>query len=202
MLGYTLNLLWRIYVRFPGHNMASPVKFTERTASAILVSSNPTNLVLAGAFQLTFTTYTANMIVPVLVTGIALFPFLLYLIFPSEGVPRYDSSVFLYSSWAIDLIPLKIEIRELDQEQPDVEAAAGVTDSQVANESALEIEEPELDKEAIEAREREALPLEDLIDPFLDKSGAIFGGVIITITLATILATNAAHAGAQVYQIT
>ena len=72
----------------------------------------------------------------------------------------------------------------------------------MANESALEIEEPELDKEAIEAREREALPLEDLIDPFLDKSGAIFGGVIITITLATILATNAAHAGAQVYQIT
>lgn len=77
-----------------------------------------------------------------------------------------------------------------------------MTDSPAAMDSALETDEPQLDKEAKEAREREALPLEDLLNPFLDKSGAIFGGVIITITLATILATNAAHAGAQVYQIT
>ncbi|VDB99832.1 unnamed protein product [Peniophora sp. CBMAI 1063] len=150
-------------------------------SSAILVSSNPTNLVLAGAFQITFTNYTANMIVPVAITGLALFPFLLYLIFPSE-----------------DLIPLRIEIRDL----PDAEAAAGLTDSPAAMDSALETEEPELDKEAKEAKEREELPLEELLNPFLDKEGAIFGGVIITITLATILATNAAHAGAQVYQIT
>jgi Na+/H+ antiporter NhaD/arsenite permease-like protein len=53
-------------------------------ASAILVSSNPTNLVLAGAFGIKFITYTANMVVPVFITIIALFPFLLWVIFPDE----------------------------------------------------------------------------------------------------------------------
>ena len=50
-------------------------------ASAILVSSNPTNLVLAGAFQIKFVVYTANMIVPVVGTAIVLLPFLLYVVF-------------------------------------------------------------------------------------------------------------------------
>lgn len=53
-------------------------------SSAILVSSNPTNLVLAGAFQIKFIDYTANIIVPVLCTAALLFPCLLYLIFRSE----------------------------------------------------------------------------------------------------------------------
>jgi Na+/H+ antiporter NhaD/arsenite permease-like protein len=58
-------------------------------ASAILVSSNPTNLVLAGAFQIRFIDYTANMIVPVILTGVILFPFLLHIVFNSESlVPR------------------------------------------------------------------------------------------------------------------
>jgi Na+/H+ antiporter NhaD/arsenite permease-like protein len=55
-------------------------------ASAILVSSNPTNLVLAGAFGITFIKYTANVIVPVLVTGVVLYPFLLYIIFHDESL--------------------------------------------------------------------------------------------------------------------
>ncbi|KAL1836517.1 hypothetical protein VTJ49DRAFT_5057 [Mycothermus thermophilus] len=58
-------------------------------ASAILVSSNPTNLVLAGAFEIRFIDYTANMIVPVILTGLILFPFLLHIVFNSETlVPR------------------------------------------------------------------------------------------------------------------
>ncbi|KAJ4305951.1 hypothetical protein N0V88_000741 [Collariella sp. IMI 366227] len=62
---------------------------TANIASAILVSSNPTNLVLAGAFEIKFIEYTANMIVPVIITGIVLFPFLLYIVFNDESlVPR------------------------------------------------------------------------------------------------------------------
>ncbi|KAL8336688.1 hypothetical protein RB601_008263 [Gaeumannomyces tritici] len=58
-------------------------------SSAILVSSNPTNLVLAGAFQIKFIDYTANMIVPAVVTGLVLCPCLLFLVFRSEKlVPR------------------------------------------------------------------------------------------------------------------
>ncbi|OAA68229.1 Arsenical pump membrane protein, ArsB [Niveomyces insectorum RCEF 264] len=47
------------------------------TASALLVSSNPTNLVLAGAFRIRFITYTANVAVPVVATAVVLFPVLL-----------------------------------------------------------------------------------------------------------------------------
>lgn len=65
-------------------------------ATAILVSSSPTNLVLAGAFNIKFINYTANLIVPVLVTMIGLFPFLIYVVFANEG-----------------LIPLKITIFQL-----------------------------------------------------------------------------------------
>ncbi|KAL8365587.1 hypothetical protein RB595_004417 [Gaeumannomyces hyphopodioides] len=58
-------------------------------SSAILVSSNPTNLVLAGAFQIKFIDYTANMIVPAVCTGLVLCPCLLFLVFRSEKlVPR------------------------------------------------------------------------------------------------------------------
>ncbi|TGO66969.1 hypothetical protein BOTNAR_0050g00030 [Botryotinia narcissicola] len=68
-------------------------------ASAILVSSNPTNLVLAGAFGIKFINYTANMIVPVVATAVVLFPFLLYIVFADEA-----------------LIPLSIKMHELSEE--------------------------------------------------------------------------------------
>ncbi len=48
------------------------------------VTSNPTNLVLAGAFNIKFINYTANVIIPVVVTAIVMLPFLLFIVFPSE----------------------------------------------------------------------------------------------------------------------
>ncbi|KAM3421463.1 hypothetical protein BST61_g1856 [Cercospora zeina] len=66
--------------------------------SAVLVSSNPTNLVLAGAFGIKFIAYTANVIVPVLGTIILLFPFLLWVLFRKGG-----------------LIPHEIELEELPE---------------------------------------------------------------------------------------
>lgn len=42
---------------------------------ASLVSSNPTNLVLARAFDIKFINYTANMILPVISTAVLVFPF-------------------------------------------------------------------------------------------------------------------------------
>lgn len=70
------------------------------TASAILVSSNPTNLVLAGAFSIRFIIYTVNMIVPVLFTCVVLFPCLLYVIFRDE-----------------ELVPKIIDMHEVDEEE-------------------------------------------------------------------------------------
>ncbi|KAG9994184.1 putative arsenite transmembrane transporter protein, partial [Aureobasidium melanogenum] len=135
-------------------------------ASAILVSSNPTNLVLAGAFQIKFIVYTANMIVPVVVTAIVLFPFLLYVVFASP-----------------QLIPLSIEMETLSDEakskkpvNPNIPQAKG--------------KEPEDDEE--ESPENKELALAEIMNPFLDKGGATFGSVVMAVALITLLGINAA----------
>lgn len=137
-------------------------------ASAILVSSNPTNLVLAGAFNIKFIHYTANMIVPVVATAIVLFPFLLYIVFANE-----------------DLIPYSIKMHELPEEakakkpvNPNIPHARGHTD---ADEADLANNE-----------QGKLLSLEEIMNPFLDKGGATFGAVIMAATLITVLALNAA----------
>ncbi|KAN0092038.1 putative arsenite transmembrane transporter protein [Hyaloscypha variabilis] len=138
-------------------------------ASAILVSSNPTNLVLAGAFHVTFIKYTANMIVPVIVTAIVLFPFLLYIVFAEEA-----------------LIPLKIEMHSLTPEEqakipvnPNIPDGRGIAEEQ----------------ENINDDQGKVLSLEEIMNPFVDKKGAAFGAVIMTATLVTLLAVNASDQG-------
>ena len=136
-------------------------------ASAILVSSNPTNLVLAGAFQIKFVVYTANMVVPVVGTAIVLFPFLLYIVFAD---PK--------------LIPASIRMHELSEEEkkkqpvnPNIPFAS---------------KDAKADSDTNNAEETELLSLEEIMNPFLDKRGAAFGGIIMAATLITVLAINAA----------
>ncbi|KAL2795286.1 hypothetical protein BJX66DRAFT_171367 [Aspergillus keveii] len=140
-------------------------------ASAILVSSNPTNLVLTSAFEIKFIDYTANMIVPVVITAIVLFPFLLYIIFADES-----------------LVPLKIEMHELSDEKkgqkpvnPNIPNARGIAEKE--------------EKEAANGEDGKLLSLEEILNPFLDKRGAAFGAVIMAATLITVLALNAASQG-------
>lgn len=139
-------------------------------ASAILVSSNPTNLVLAGAFQIKFIEYTANMIVPVVATAVILFPFLLYIVFADES-----------------LIPISIEMHDLSEEakarkpvNPNIPNARGVA------------EEEEKKAANTNGVGTQLLSLEEIMNPFLDKGGAAFGAVVMAATLATVLALNAA----------
>lgn len=137
-------------------------------ASAILVSSNPTNLVLAGAFDIKFITYTANMIVPVVVTAIVLFPFLLYIIFADES-----------------LIPLSIKMHELSEEAKSRKPANPNIPHSRGN----------VEEEGIMAANDEQanlLSLEEIMNPFLDKGGAAFGAAVMAATLVTVLALNAA----------
>jgi Na+/H+ antiporter NhaD/arsenite permease-like protein len=143
-------------------------------ASAILVSSNPTNLVLAGAFDVKFINYTANVIVPVLVTGIVLFPFLLYIIFHDES-----------------LIPASIKMEDLPEElknkkpvNPNIPYAKGENDER----------ERENDPNSDDETDKQ-LSLEEILNPFLDKKGAIVGATIMGVTLVTVLALNASSSG-------
>jgi Na+/H+ antiporter NhaD/arsenite permease-like protein len=140
-------------------------------ASAILVSSNPTNLVLAGAFKIKFINYTANIIVPVVATAVVLFPFLLYIVFANES-----------------LIPLSIKMHELPEEargkkpvNPNIPHARGNAEEE---EQAAAYDEPS-----------QLLSLEEIMNPFLDKGGAWFGGALMAATLITLLVNNAVSQG-------
>lgn len=144
-------------------------------ASAVLVSSNPTNLVLAGAFEIKFIVYTANMIVPVVVTAIVVFPFLLYILFAD-----------------VSLIPVSIKMHELSEAakarkpvNPNIPFARGTAE-----------EEEEVNNE-----NGKLLSLEEIMNPFLDKSGAAFGAVIMAATLITLLALNAASNSGQEHPV-
>ncbi|KAK5135333.1 hypothetical protein LTR08_005437 [Meristemomyces frigidus] len=148
--------------------------------SAILVTSNPTNLVLAGAFNITFIHYTANMIVPVVATTIILFPFLLWIIFPSG-----------------EEIPPKIELHELPESRQGMPKKNPNIPFVRQN---AEREESRLDGD-----QGNRLSLEEIMNPFVDKLGATFGAVIMAVTLITILALNAASEGSgehPVYWVT
>ncbi|KAI8978233.1 hypothetical protein BD414DRAFT_524256 [Trametes punicea] len=61
-------------------------------ASVVLVSSNPTNLVLSGAFSLSFLTYAAHVVLPFIAAAACVFPFLVFVLFrsPSLVPPRID----------------------------------------------------------------------------------------------------------------
>lgn len=135
-------------------------------ASAILVSSNPTNLVLAGAFKIKFIDYTRDMVVPVVITAIVLFPFLLYVVFANEA-----------------LIPSSIKMYELDEEararkpvNPNIPYGRGTAGEE--------------EKELASNEAGQLLSLEEIMNPFLDKAGAAFGGFVMAATLITILVLN------------
>jgi len=92
-----------------------------------------------------------------------------------------------------DLIPLRISIHEHPgdrQEQP--------TGPNPEHQWAGELSERDLR----DLEFRNQLPLEEVLDPYLEKFGAIFGGILFALTLVAILVTNALHVGHGVYIIT
>ena len=152
-------------------------------SSAILVSSNPTNLVLAGAFNIKFIVYTANMVVPAVLTGIGLFPFLLYIVFNEPG-----------------LIPEKIDRWTLPEPEDPESAPREPVNPNIPN-----AREPDarriVDEQGQEMESNLQLSLEELLNPFLDKGGAAFGAVVMAATLITVLALNAASTSTGQYPV-
>jgi hypothetical protein len=146
-------------------------------ASAILVSSNPTNLVLAGAFEIKFINYTANMIVPVVATAVVLFPFLLYIVFANPALIPYSIQMHELPAEALDKKPVN----------PNIPHARG------------QMEEEENNMPS--AEQTKILSLEEIMNPFLDKGGAAFGAVIMAATLITVLVLNAVSAGTEAHPV-
>lgn len=146
-------------------------------ASTILVSSNPTNLVLAGAFEIKFIEYTANVIVPVLFTAILLFPFLLFVVFRDDKlVPR-----------TIDMHELPDELRSREPVNPNI---PGVSDD---GDHDADAEDDDAVRTSGEPKKL-LLSLEEIMNPYLDKwSAALIAGLLAT-ALLVVLALNAATA--------
>ncbi|KAM5544968.1 hypothetical protein V8D89_001079 [Ganoderma adspersum] len=94
--GITPPTAW-IFSQFAAANMAS----------VVLVSSNPTNLVLSGAFALSFLSYAAHVVLPFAAAALCVFPFLLFLFRPSSSSSRLPQSGM---ERELILIPRRIEI--------------------------------------------------------------------------------------------
>ena len=111
------------------------------------------------------------MIVPVLVTAIVLFPFLLYIVFADET-----------------LIPVKIEMHQLTlEEQAKVPVNPNIPDGRGIAE--------EQEKQHVNDEQGKVLSLEEIMNPFVDRKGGAFGAFIMSATLITLLAVNASDQG-------
>lgn len=143
-------------------------------ASAILVSSNPTNLVLAGAFQIRYIDYTANMIVPVVITVLFLFPFLLWVVFRGK-----------------EYVPSNIQLHQIP---------AGRRNRDSANPS---LPKPSHSNKPAHEREEEQFldSLQEVLNPYLDKKSAIFNSVIMAMVLVSILVVNATAPAGKEYPV-
>ncbi|KAF7798858.1 hypothetical protein EIP86_010085 [Pleurotus ostreatoroseus] len=107
-------------------------------ASVVLVSANLTNLVLAGAYSLSFIKYTVHVILPFLAGAVSVYP------------------VFMLLFRSSTLIPPSLEL-DLDEQQNESQALT-------------------------------------------DKKGAIFGSILLLITLAVLVGTSTI--GVAVWQVT
>jgi hypothetical protein len=118
------------------------------------------------------------MIIPVVFTMIILYPILVYFIFPSD-----------------DLIPRSINMRALPGEK---KAEGTRPNGTIELTTADHIQIP-----TTRFRSRKVdMDLEEILHPYLEKRAGIFCVVLFVITLAVLLATNAAGAKVEVYAIT
>jgi Na+/H+ antiporter NhaD/arsenite permease-like protein len=137
-------------------------------ASAIFVSSNTTNVVIAQAFKIGFAEYTANIIVPVMAAVVLLPPFLLYIFFADES-----------------LIPFSIKMHQLPEEEN--------ARKPVSPNIPFEDFESVLFEHDGESARTNRLSLSEVMNPFLDKASAAFGVALMFTTLVVLLALTAAN---------
>ncbi|KAL5534598.1 hypothetical protein ACEPAG_1061 [Sanghuangporus baumii] len=117
---------------------------TANMSSAVLPSSNLTNLVLTGAFSYSFISFAAHTILPTLAVATAVFPLLAFVLFTST-----------------ELVPREINIVELQHSVSEPESASS---RDMASRHAP--------------------------GDLTDKGGAIFGSILLGITLSILIGTS------------
>jgi Na+/H+ antiporter NhaD/arsenite permease-like protein len=119
--------------------------FINPVASAVLISSNPTNLVLSGAFSISFVTYASSVALPFLTAALIVYLYLFLVLFRS-----------------VEYVPRNIDL-----------SGGGVGDDGVG------IDRPST--------------------ALIDKSGAIFGSILLMATLGALTGTSTV--GIPVWQV-
>lgn len=139
-------------------------------ATGVLVPSNPTNLLLAGLFNIKLINYTANMTVSITVTALLLFPFLLYIFHEESLIP----SVIKYHE-----LP-----RELMNKRPiNVNIPYSSGRLYKSNDADSELDRTDTNEHDIAS----------ILNPFLAKKSAIAGTIVICSTVIILLALNAVY---------
>lgn len=186
-------------------------------SSAVLVSSNPTNLVIASGFNISFPIYTAYMVLPALVSALAALGAML-LFFRNEpptsaGKKGKDFSSGGVTGWAKSVFTGKSESkgRRRNRSKPPVsptKAGNDIAMQELSNDTQNSNTE---DQEEEETKDSHRTPIIYIpktivrpdVDPkaaLVDPKGAIFASCIMAATLITVIVTNVTG-GAKVYMV-
>ncbi|PWZ03135.1 hypothetical protein BCV70DRAFT_197371 [Testicularia cyperi] len=201
-------------------------------SSAVLVSSNPTNLVIASGFNVNFITYTAYMVLPAFGSAVGgLVAIMLYFRNRDGGNSSSSSSdkdaghSGKVSSFRKMVESVPVIGSRLRSDPPNASAngqvrhrgaaAAAATPIDVAAESTAAADtpaegtrSPELGKKTKNRRKTPIIYIPETIirpdvDPraaLVDKTGAIFGSIVMAATLATLVGTSVVG-GVKVFEI-
>ncbi|KAE8200379.1 hypothetical protein CF336_g727 [Tilletia laevis] len=170
-------------------------------SSAVLVSSNPTNLVIASAFGISFPTYTAYMVLPSFGSALAALVTLLIFFRDRTIVKKEESETQGGATFAkfASAIPAKIRPGFLERR-----STKGVNSSPAANgPPSAETEEADYSPPTQKISYIPSTIIRPDIDPraaLVDKPGAIFVSFIMAATLG-ILITTSVTGHVKVYQI-
>ncbi len=149
------------------------------SASTVLVPSNPTNLVLSGGFGISFTTYTQNVVAPSIASALVVLPTLMWWYGSRSRNPAVRSE----------------RINSPSPRQGVHPEAVG--DSTNPGEEESHTRHPIYIPRVLRTVDVPS-PSLALVDP----GGAIFGSVLLFVTLATLLAASAAKLKVQVWSVT
>ncbi|PWN36650.1 uncharacterized protein FA14DRAFT_169624 [Meira miltonrushii] len=185
-------------------------------SSAVLVSSNPTNLVIASGFNISFPIYTAYMVLPALVSALAALGAMLLFFrnepptsaekkgkdFSSGGVTGWAKSVFTGQTGS--------KGRRRNRSKPPISPTKNGNDiamQDLSNDSQNSNSHDQDD----ETKDSHRTPIIYIpktivrpdVDPkaaLVDPKGAIFASCIMAATLITVIVTNVTG-GAKVYMV-
>lgn len=185
-------------------------------SSAVLVSSNPTNLVIASGFKISFPIYTAYMILPALVSAAtALGAMLLFFRNESPGSTSKKPSKITsggITGWAKSVLARQDESKKSLRNRSKTPTAAGANVDDIAmQEMSGDAPNGNSQDQDDELKDSHRTPIIYIpktivrpdVDPkaaLVDPKGAIFASFIMAGTLITVIVTNVTG-GAKVYMV-